>query len=63
MEAIFPTAANRPALQPLADAAADWLRATRTLARVALRAVCDAAVNASRAGLLLENGSRPRRLP
>jgi hypothetical protein len=57
MEATFATTSGRQ----LEHAAADWLRATRRLARAVLRAIGDALVNYSRAGLLVNNGSRPRR--
>jgi hypothetical protein len=57
MEATFSTASGRQ----LEYATTDWLRATRRLARAALRAAGDALVNYSRAGLMVRNGGRPRR--
>lgn len=56
MEAIITRAPAR-----LGPAAADWLRATRKLARAVLRAAGEALVNYSRAALLLRGGDRPYR--
>lgn len=56
MEAIITRAPAR-----LGPAAADWLRATRKLARALPRAAGEALVNYSRAALLLRGGDRPFR--
>ena len=42
-------------------AAAEWLKATRRLARLVLAAILDTLVNTSRAGLLVRGGARYRR--
>lgn len=39
---------------------AEWLKATRTLARIALKVAGEVLVNTSRAGLMVRNGSRRR---
>ena len=58
MEAIITRA---PATRPLESAVAEWLHASRRLARIVARTAWDALITTSRAALLLENGSRPRR--
>ena len=45
----------------LESAVAEWLHATRRLARAAARAAWEVLIATSRAALLVENGSRPRR--
>lgn len=54
MEAILATAHNRQ----LEIAATHWLLASRRLARAALRAAGDVMVRYSRAGLMVQAGSR-----
>lgn len=39
---------------------AEWLKATRKLARIVLKAVFEVLVNTSRAGLLVRNGGHRR---
>jgi len=58
MEAIITRA---PATRPLESAVTEWLNATRRLARTVARAAWEELITTSRAALLVENGSRPRR--
>lgn len=58
MEAIITRA---PTSRQLESAVAEWLHATRRLGRTAARAAWDTLIATSRAALLVENGSRPRR--
>lgn len=58
MEAIITRA---PATRQLESAVAEWLHATRRLARTVARAAWEALIATSRAALLVKNGSRPRR--
>jgi hypothetical protein len=58
MEAIINRA---PAPRQLDSAIAEWLIATRRLAHLGARAVWQALIASSRATLLLQNSSRPRR--
>ena len=58
MEAIITRA---PATRPLELAIAEWLHATRRLARTVARAAWEELITTSRAALLVENGSRQRR--
>jgi hypothetical protein len=58
MEAIITRA---PATRQLESAAAEWLHASRRLARIVARAAWEALIATSRAALLVENGSRQRR--
>jgi hypothetical protein len=58
MEAII----NRtPAPSQLEPAIVEWLQATRRLVPIVAQAAWQALIAASRASLLIENGSRPRR--
>jgi hypothetical protein len=58
MEAII---IRGPATRQLESAAAEWLHATLRLARTVARATWEELIRSSRAALLVENGSRPRR--
>lgn len=58
MEAIITRA---PTTRQLELAVAEWLNASRRLARIVARAAWNALITTSRAALLVENGSRPRR--
>jgi hypothetical protein len=49
------------ATRQLEAAVAEWQHATRRLARAVARATWEALIATSRAALLLENGSKPRR--
>ena len=55
------TIIGRTAVGSFDLAAAEWLKATRRLTRVALAATLDVLVNTSRAGLLVRGGARRRR--
>lgn len=58
MEAIITRALT---IRPLESAVSEWLHATRRLARAVARVAWAALIATSRAALLVENGSRPRR--
>jgi hypothetical protein len=45
----------------LESAVAEWVHATRRLARAVARSAWEELIATSRAALLVENGSRPRR--
>jgi hypothetical protein len=61
MEAIIGRAVNGAAGRSLEPAWAEWLSATRRLARAALAAAGRVLVDTSRAGLLVRGGVRRRR--